>query len=152
MTMLSDQVKEQLRERFAERLTGAVELKAFTRPGSGRLILPGGMGCPTCEEARQLAEEIEQAAPDLISLEVVDVTAGGGPAVDVPTLTVSGPGSEARIAFQGLTGGYEFATVVDAIERVSAGESGLSEASLELLRALDDREDGVEVMVFATPT
>ena len=49
----------------------------------------------------------------------------------------------------GLTAGYEFATLVDAIERVSRRELGLSEKSLRRLEAL---EESLEVMVFATPT
>src|SRR5437588_8309900 len=121
MANLSEGVREQLRARFAERLSGPVHLTLYTRPGSGRLILPSGLGCQTCEEARQLAEELRDAAPDQVTLQVIDVTATPVPEVtEVPTLKVSAPGGDARIAWQGLPGGFEFATVVDAMERVSA--------------------------------
>ncbi|HEY8643076.1 MAG TPA: hypothetical protein VIO84_09970 [Candidatus Dormibacteraeota bacterium] len=150
MALLSDGVREQLRARFAERLSGPVHLTLYTRPGSGRLILPGGLGCQTCEEAKQLAEELRDAAPDQVTLEVVDVTAGAAPDVrEVPTLKVAAPGGDPRIAWQGLPGGFEFATVVDAMERVSAADPGLSPQSLEWLGRL---EADLEVMVFATPT
>jgi len=150
MAILGEQVQQQLRERFAERLAGGVELRLHTKPGSGRLILPTGMGCATCEDARQLAEGVRDAAPDKIALEVVDVSQDGVGAVeDVPTLTVGVPGEEHRIRFMGLTSGYEFATLVDAIERVSRRELGLSEKTLRRLEAL---QESVEVMVFATPT
>jgi len=150
MAILGEQVQQQLRERFAERLAGGVELRLHTKPGSGRLILPTGMGCATCEDARQLAEGVRDAAPDKIALEVVDVSQDGAGAVeDVPTLTVGVPGEEHRIRFMGLTSGYEFATLVDAIERVSRRELGLSEKTLRRLEAL---QESVEVMVFATPT
>jgi alkyl hydroperoxide reductase subunit AhpF len=148
MAILSEQLKEQLRVRLEERLTGPVEMRLFTRPGSGRLILPNGLGCATCDDARQLAEDVQSAAPRLLELEVIDVSADGD-THEVPTLTLGPPGQDSRIAWQGLTAGYEFATVVDAIERVSRDEPGLSERTMERLAALTDP---LEVMVFATPT
>jgi len=150
MSILSEGVRQQLRARFAERLSGPVHLTLYTRPGSGRLILPSGLGCATCEEARELAEELRDAAPDKVSLEVVDVTASPSPEVkEVPTLRVWAPDGDPRMAWQGLPGGFEFATVVDAMERVSAADPGLSELTLERLARL---EDDLEVMIFATPT
>ena len=150
MAVLSEGVREQLRARFAERLRGPVELTLYTRPGSGRLILPSGVGCATCDEARELAEELRDAAPDKVSLEIVDVSATPDANVtEVPTLRVAAPGGDPRIAWQGLPGGFEFATVVDAMERVSAADPGLSEQTLAWLERL---QADLEVMVFATPT
>jgi alkyl hydroperoxide reductase subunit AhpF len=149
MSLLNDQVKQQVRERFSERLSGPVQLKLYLRPGSGRLILPSGLGCPTCEEARELAQDLQEAAPELISLEVIDVTVQESDVTELPTLTLAFPGEEPRIRWQGLPAGYEFATVVDAIERVSSGEHGLSETTVGRLAELTEP---LEVMVFATPT
>lgn len=150
MAMLSEGVREQLRARFAERLKAPVQLTLYIRPGSSRLILPSGLGCPTCEEARELSGELRDAGSELVQLEVIDVTAGAAPAIEeVPTLTVSAPGAGARIAWQGLPAGFEFATVVDAIERVSSADHGLSPQTLDRLGRLDQ---DLEVMVFATPT
>jgi alkyl hydroperoxide reductase subunit AhpF len=149
MSILNEQVKQQVRERFAERLSGPVQLKLYSRPGSGRLILPSGMGCPTCEEARELAEDLQEAAPEQIHLEVIDVTTQDSDVTELPTLTLAFPGEEPRIRWQGLPAGYEFATVVDAIERVSTGEHGLSEATVQRLAEVSEP---LEVMVFATPT
>lgn len=149
MAILSDQVKQQLKDRFAQQLSGPVQLTLYTRPGSGRLILPSGMGCQTCDDARQLVEEIQEASPDLINLRVVDVSAEESDVQDVPTLTLGFSGEAPRIRWQGLPAGYEFATVVDAVERVSSGAHGLSEASVE---ALGELKEPVDVMVFATPT
>lgn len=151
MAVLSDAVQEQLRQRFKERLSGPVSLQLFTRPGSGRLILPAGMGCATCDDAAQLAQELADAAPDLIQLEVIDVSAQSDAEVEeeVPTMAISPPGEDPRIRFMGLPAGFEFATVVDAIERVSRAEPGLGAASADLLSRL---EQPAEVMVFVTPT
>ena len=149
MAILTEQVKQQVRDRFAEQLSGPVQLRLYTRPGTGRLILPSGMGCPTCDDARGIAEDLRDSAPDLVNLEVIDVTEQETGVADVPTLTLAFPGEEPRIRWQGLPAGYEFATVIDAIERVSTGEHGLSEASIEALGRL---AEPVDVMVFATPT
>jgi alkyl hydroperoxide reductase subunit AhpF len=149
MAILSDQVTQQLRDRFTETLKEPVQLTLYTRPGTGRLILPSGVGCATCDDARALVEELAATAPDLLELEVVDVSAQETQVTDVPTLTLGRPGEEARISWQGLPGGFEFATVVDAIERASSGELGLSPESGEALQRL---VEPVEVMVFVTPT
>jgi alkyl hydroperoxide reductase subunit AhpF len=149
MAILNEQVKQQVRERFAERLSGPIQLKLYLRPGSGRLILPSGMGCPTCGEARELAEDLQEAAPEHIQLEVIDVTTQDSDVTELPTLTLAFPGEEPRIRWQGLPAGYEFATVVDAIERVSSGDHGLSEATVQRLAQVSEP---LEVMVFATPT
>src|ERR1700716_4028492 len=126
MSILNEQVKQQVRERFSERLSGPVQLKLYLRPGSGRLILPSGLGCPTCEEARQLAQDLQEAAPELISLEVIDVTVQESDVTELPTLTLAFPGEEPRIRWQGLPAGYHVATVGEDIERGAAGADGLS--------------------------
>jgi alkyl hydroperoxide reductase subunit AhpF len=149
MAILNDRVKEQLRERFAQRLSGPLQLKLYTRPGTGRLILPSGLGCATCDDARELAEDLQASAPELIHLEVVDVTQQESEVTELPTLALGFPGQEPRIRWQGLPAGYEFATVVDAMERVSTGEHGLSEHTVEQLAAVSEP---VEILVFATPT
>lgn len=149
MAILSDQVKRQLADRFAEQLSGPVQLTLYTRPGTGRLILPSGFGCATCDDARQLAEEVQEAAPDLISLRMVDVAAEDSEVQEVPTLTLGSPGEAPRIRWQGLPAGFEFATVVDAVERVSSGAHGLADPSVEALAGLTKP---IDVMVFATPT
>jgi hypothetical protein len=149
MGILNEQVRQQLRDRFAETLKDPVELTLYTRPGTGRLILPGGLGCATCEDARALAEDLADAAPELVKLNVIDVSVEAGEVRDVPTLALGLPDEEARISWQGLPAGFEFATVVDAIERASSGDLGLAP---ETDQALERLAEPVEVMVFATPT
>jgi glutaredoxin-like protein len=80
---------------------------------------------------------------------VIDVSEQPGEVAAVPTLTVARPGEASRITFQGLPSGYEFATVLDAIERASGTGDELSpEVAAQLARLASD----VEVMVFVTPT
>lgn len=47
MTLMDEKTKQQVRERLAETLSGPVELRLYRRPDTGRLILPGGVGCQT---------------------------------------------------------------------------------------------------------
>ena len=74
MAVIPESVRQQLKDRFDTVLSGPVKLTLYTRPGSSRLILPAGLGCPTCEDARQMAELLRDAAPDKVTLEVVDVS------------------------------------------------------------------------------
>src|SRR5579862_6319951 len=126
--MLPDTVLAQVRDRFAERLRGPVEARLYLRPGSGRLILPAGLGCATCEDARQLITAVAELAPEVIRLELVDVTQTdvGDDVIDVPLLTLGLPGADHRVRFLGLPAGFEFGMVVEAIERLSAAAVDLA--------------------------
>ena len=154
MSAIPDQVRQQLKDRFDTVLSGPVHLTLYTRPGSSRLILPAGVGCATCEDARQMAELLRDAAPEKITLDVVDisrdparVTADG--IDDVPTIAVAPNSETGRIRFQGLPTGTEFPALIDAVERVSRAEHGLTDESVAALAKLTEP---AEVMVFATPT
>jgi len=154
MSVIPEPVRLQLKERFDTVLSGPVHLTVYTRPGSSRLILPTGVGCATCEDARQMAELLRDVSSERITLDVVDVTRDPNRATadgidDVPTIAVGSKSETSRIRFQGLATGTEFPALIDAIERVSLSEHGLSEQSLEALGKLTEP---TEVMVFATPT
>lgn len=154
MALIPDEVREQLKLRFEERLSGPVHLTLYTRPGSSRLILPSGVGCATCEDARQIAELVRDSAPEKVTLETVDVNQDRAKAeidevFEVPTITISADSAPARIRFQGLPTGTEFPSLIEAVERVSSGEHGLSPETVTSLAKLTDP---TEVMVFATPT
>lgn len=149
MALMDEKTRQQVRERLAETLSAPVELKLYRRPDSGRLILPGGVGCQTCDVTEELARTLVEMAPDKLHLSVVDVSEQPGGAQAVPALSVARQGEESRITFQGLPSGYEFATVLDAIERASGTGDELAPDVAEQLAKL---ESDVEVMVFVTPT
>ena len=154
MAVIPEQVRQQLKDRFETVLSGPVHLTLYTRPGSSRLILPAGLGCATCEDARQMAELLRDAAPEKITLDLVDITrdmerATADGVDDIPTIAVASNSESGRIRFQGLPTGTEFPALIDAVERVSREEHGLSEESLAGLAKLTEP---AEVMVFATPT
>src|SRR5947199_3558026 len=74
MALIPEHVRAQLKARFDLRLSGPVHLTLYTRPGSSHLILPAGVGCATCEDARQMAELLKDAAPEKVTLDVVDTS------------------------------------------------------------------------------
>ncbi len=78
MAVIPEQVRQQLKDRFETALTGPVHLTLYTRPGSSRLILPAGVGCATCEDARQMAELLRDSAPEKVTLDIVDVSRDPG--------------------------------------------------------------------------
>ena len=150
MAILDEKTRAALRDRLAGSLDGPVEIRLRRQPDTGRLILPGGLGCATCDATEEIARELELAAPGRISLQVTDEAAGDtAGAQAVPALTISRPGEEPRITFQGLPSGYEFASLLDAVERVSSRGPELSPGSAGKVAGL---EQDVEVMVFVTPT
>lgn len=152
--VIPEEVRQQLKDRFDIALSGPVHVTLYTKPGSSRLILPAGMGCPTCEDAREMAELLRDAAPDKVTLEQLDVIRDEDRVLadgvdDVPTIAVASDSETSRIRFQGLPTGTEFPALIDAVERVSRAEHGLS---VESLAGLAKLTEPVEVMVFATPT
>src|SRR5918912_1193412 len=119
MALIPYSVRQQLAERFKTSLRGPVKLTLYTRPGSSRLILPAGVGCSTCEDARQMAELVRDTANEKVTLEVVDVSQDTARAEideveEVPTMAVNADSEPARIRFQGLPTGTEFPTLIEA--------------------------------------
>src|SRR6202022_1165367 len=110
MAPTPEQVRQQLKDRFETALTGPVHLTVYTRPGSSRLILPARRGRAAWGDARQMAGLLRDAAPEKITMEVVDVTRDEERALndgvpDVPTIAVASDSESPRIRFQGLATG-----------------------------------------------
>jgi alkyl hydroperoxide reductase subunit AhpF len=103
-------------------------------------------------ETRQLLEELA-ALSDQVSLEVhnfqLDHDHVAEYGVDKVPATVVRNSKDYGIRFYGLPAGYEFANLLEAIQSVSSGESGLSEESKEKLRQINQP---VHLEVFVTPT
>lgn len=146
MAIVPEELKDQLRERFRSSLAEPVELTLYTRPGAAStvIVLPDGPGCETCAPFREIADALVETSSGSITLRVVDDHPG-----DVPVLEVARPGDAARVKFSGLPAGYEFSTLLDAIERVSTAKHELSPATVTALGTLDK---DVELQVFVTPT
>jgi glutaredoxin-like protein len=151
MPLLTDQLRSELRDTFADRLDRPLELRLVVSAQPTDAALEG---CLSCEAARKLMEDVVAAAPERLSLTMVDLDADPDDpraegVSDTPTLLISEPGQPARIRYQGLPSGYEFATVVDAISRASAADAGIKPANAALVENLDAP---IEIMVFVTPS
>jgi hypothetical protein len=177
MTVIAEKDRETVRDLLARELVDDVELLFFTRPRSP-LFVPGRQDCLTCDETRELLEELAGlsdrlrltthdliADPDAgtqynvtevpaVLLRRAEVRESEGSASDAGANAADGvPVSDAtaapNIRFLGQPAGYEFSTLVADIVDVSKGETSLAPATLDAVRAVDTP---VHIQVFVTPT
>ncbi|MGD2144249.1 MAG: thioredoxin family protein [Anaerolineae bacterium] len=141
MPLLNEEVKAQ------------VELKLATLAGPVRLVMfTQDFECQYCAETRQIAEEVAELS-DQITVEVRDFVADKEKAEElgvdkIPAIAVIG-GEDYGIRFYGIPSGYEFTSLLEAIQMVAAGRSELDQRTLE---SLSELSEPVHMQVFVTPT
>ena len=141
MPILSTSDASRVRETLAN-LANPVRLVFFTQT----------LNCDTCEPTRQILGELAELSEQITVEEhnfllEKDLAAGYG--IDrVPAIAVVGA-QDYGIRFLGIPSGYEFMSLLDAVQVVSAGDSGLNEGSRALLAGL---ESPLALQVFVTPT
>jgi alkyl hydroperoxide reductase subunit AhpF len=110
------------------------------------------LNCDTCEPTRQILGELAGLSGQITVEEhnfLLEAEAAAAYRIDrVPAIAVVGA-QDYGIRFLGIPSGYEFMSLLDAIQIVSAGDSGLSEASRAMLAGL---ESPLALQVFVTPT
>jgi len=141
MPLLNEEVKEQVKQQLAD-LAGRVRLLMFTQE----------FECQYCAETRQLVEEVGELS-EQIAVEVYDFVEDKDRAdelgVDkIPAVAVIGE-EDYGIRFYGIPSGYEFTSLLEAIQTAAAGEPDLSEETLD---ALSELSEPVHLQVFVTPT
>lgn len=114
---MNEEVTSQVREALAG-LARRVRLIHFTQKSA----------CGACREQRELLEEFA-ALSDMLELEVYELVSDAAEAkryaIDkVPATAVVGE-HDYGIRFYGLTGGYEFGSLLEAVLMVAGGHSGL---------------------------
>jgi alkyl hydroperoxide reductase subunit AhpF len=141
MAILSPSDAGRVREMLAD-LPNPVRLVFFTQT----------LNCETCEPTRQILGEVAGLSGQIIVEEhnfLLEQDAAAGYGIDrVPAVAVVGA-QDYGIRFLGIPSGYEFMSLIDAIKLVSAGDSGLGEASRALLAGV---ESPLALQVFVTPT
>ncbi|MGD2148560.1 MAG: thioredoxin family protein [Anaerolineae bacterium] len=141
MPLLNEEIKEQVKEQLAD-LAGPVRLIMFTQE----------FECMYCAETRKLVEEVSQLSEDLtadIYNFVVDEDKAQELGVDkIPAVAIVGD-EDYGIRFYGIPSGYEFTSLLEAIRIAAAGESDLSQETVEFLSSLSEP---VHMQVFVTPT
>jgi glutaredoxin-like protein len=141
MPLLNDEILGQVKEQL-ENLAGPVQLVVFTQT----------FECDYCAENRQLVEEVAELS-DQVTVEVynfaIDTEKAEELGIDkIPAIAVIGA-EDYGVRFYGIPAGYEFTSLIHAIQAVAAGEPELSE---EGLQALAELADPVHMQVFVTPT
>ena len=151
MPILKPQDEQAVRQRFDLELKRDAEVTLFTQHSIGGLFIPG-RECRSCGPTQQLLEEVSTLTRR-IRLEVVDFygepeRAKACGIERIPAIVV-GSADDRSVRFYGMTSGFEFAVLLDAIVAASAKRSSLQ---LETRRALKKLQQDVHIRVFATPT
>lgn len=141
MPLLDPNTREQVAAELAD-LPNPVKLLMFTQ----------AFECQYCAETRQLCEEIAELS-DQISVQVFDFVADEDKAEEygidkIPAIAVVGA-QDYGVRYFGIPSGYEFMSLLDAIQTVSMGEAELMPETLAFLEALTEP---VHIQVFVTPT
>lgn len=138
--MLSSTDRQHVASQLAQ-LTSPVTLHAYTQ----------SFGCEACGPTMRLLKELPELSALITVAEhnlVLDKDAALADGVErAPSIVVSN--GHRRVRFEGAPFGYEFASLLQAIQLVSTGASGLSDASRAQLAALDEP---LHLRVFSTPT
>ncbi|MCH7749185.1 MAG: thioredoxin family protein [Acidobacteria bacterium] len=109
-------------------------------------------GCETCLPARQIVNRVASLS-DQISVEefniVLDTDQVEAYGIRrVPAIAVVGE-ADTGIRFYGVPDGHELVSLVESIQLVASGDSGLSDESQALIAAV---EQPIDIQVFVTPT
>ena len=109
-------------------------------------------GCETCGTARQILDELASLSEKITIEEhnlVLEKDAAAEYGVDrAPAIVIVGSGG-LRMTYLGAPSGYEFMSLVDAVQLASSGNSGLSEANRARVAAVSNP---LEILVYVTPT
>ena len=129
MGLISERDRKPVQDRLAK-LVRPVKAVVFTQE----------MECQFCRETRELIEELA-GLTDKLKVEVKDFLKNEEEAkklgVDkIPAVVLLGEGDkDYGIRFYGIPAGYEFVSLMESLDMVAKGDSGLSPASRTKLRA-----------------
>jgi glutaredoxin-like protein len=143
MSMIGEKDRKTVQDRLA-RLARSVKAVVFTQE----------MECQFCSETRELMQELAGLS-DKLKVEVRDFLGDAEEAkrlgVDkIPAIALLGEGDkDYGVRFYGIPAGYEFVSLLESLEMVSKGDSGLSAATREKLKSL---AKPLALQVFVTPT
>lgn len=141
MPLLNDEIAGQVKEQLAD-LAGPVQMVMFTQE----------FECQFCAETRQLVEEVADLSDQLtaeIYNFVTDKEKADELGIDkIPAIAIVGE-KDYGVRFYGIPAGYEFTSLIHAIQTVAGGEPELSEEGKQMLAGLTEP---VHMQVFITPT
>ena len=109
-------------------------------------------GCETCLPARRIVDRVASMSDQIsvtevnLALDTDQVEAYG--IRRVPAVAVVGE-VDTGIRFYGVPDGHELVSLVESIQLVASGDSGLSDESHALIAAV---KQPIDIQVFVTPT
>ncbi len=138
---MEQEIKKEIQQ-ILGKLTSPVKLFFFTQKNA----------CPLCVHQQELLEELVSLSSKL-ELKVYDFVLNGdqvsGYRIDkIPATAVMGK-KDYGIRFYGVTAGYEFTSLIEAIMMVSTGRSGLTPEVEKLVRVI---REPVHMQVLVTLT
>ncbi|MDM7917402.1 MAG: hypothetical protein ACE15D_19140 [Candidatus Eisenbacteria bacterium] len=144
MGMLKEKDKKEIAKIF-ETLKDEVEFLYFTQD----------FECDYCSQTREMLEELTSLSPKL-SLDVHDFAKekdlAAAHSIDkIPAIVLIRKKDrlDPGIRYYGVPAGYDFATLLEGVKLLSAGDPKLAPATAE---ALDKLTSPVHIQVFTTPT
>jgi glutaredoxin-like protein len=141
MALLDDDITRNVKEMLAD-LPGTVTLTVFT----------DDQHCDYCKEIVQLVNEVA-ATSDSVSVQQFEIHRDSEQAQALnieraPAIAILGA-RDYGLRFYGIPSGYEFSTLLHAIQRAASGQSELDSATKSYLASLSKP---VDYQVFVTPT
>lgn len=151
MPLITEADARALTERFRQTLTNPVAMDLFVEGSPTRDVREDDT-CEGCAEAAAIAGELASLS-DRIALRVHDLgesreRAAAMGVEHAPTLVVSGA-ARGSVRFLGAPSGYEFGSLVVALEAVSHGRTSVTD---DTRRALASLSRPAVIRVFVTPT
>ncbi len=141
LDLIDEKTSSQLKKLLAN-LSGNVRVIYFTQENA----------CPTCRNQQRILEEVASHS-EKIQLKIYDFIRDSVEAdkynIDKIPATVLVGKEDYGIRFYGLTAGYEFQSLIEAIVMIATGKSGLSAEFEELIRNIDTPVH-IEVMTTLT--
>lgn len=139
--IIDEKTKNELKP-ILDALVSTVKLVFFTQKTD----------CPECEKQLELLEELA-ALSDKLELKVYDFTLHGEEAMNykidkVPATAIVGE-KDYDIRFFGITAGYEFTSLLEAIVMASTQKTGLDPQLEALVAGIKEK---VHIQVMVTPT
>lgn len=142
MSLLSDEDKEYLRERFHQELDAEVRLLVFYKSED----------CRYCKETVEIAKEVASLS-EKIRLEAYEFDKEKSMAEELNVRLVPATlivrNNNYRIRWYGMPSGHEFATYVEDLVSISSNKPRISEMSL---REIEKVDRDLYIRVFVTPT
>jgi glutaredoxin-like protein len=111
--------------------------------------------CALCLQTRELLEELAAVSGGKVVLELHDLERDREMALElgidkVPGISIRAEGDHGHgIRFFGIPAGYEFASLLETMDMMGRGDSGLAPATREKLKTL---RGPLDLQVFVTPT